>query len=846
VIISGTLNATGVLPAPRIDATINLTGTINVNPSSTLVLNGSGTNRISGGQINGPGDLELTSGIVLVGFGSINADELVLNGDSQLLADNGVLTISSDVQGTGTVGTQSPTGSLNFPSASSIVSGAAMNISGGVVTSPALTNSGLVVGHGTINADHFYNSGGTVSASGGPLEIINVFSSGTSGGLVDGVFNAIDGDIRLSTSVADSSGQGIELAEVNIGPGREFSFETTGQSDVPLKNVGQFNLVGGRLSTTSSFQNLAGSALHVSGATSTIESNIQFEAASTTTLETVLRIDGLATVRSGATLQGSGTLLVTEGSVLTVDDGVVDVPIQSNGTVRVLNGTATFNQAVTNGPTTLVGPPQLFLDQADWLTKVTSLEANPFRFSAANVALADQVTTDPAKGAPLGSTLTFRGDSTGLSRSFQLSTLEQGASFAAIKETGAFPPALSVGQFDLHEDDDFRIDLTAGPPLTALALEIFGLPQATLDNLKVFGTDGILLADATKVTIPSAGQLFIGIISDTPITAIEFDEESGVNDIAIFDLRLGNARSRRVVAADRATINFNAGLDNHRTLDLDDTIVNGEVHNFPGASILTQGNVTFNGSVTAPVGSFIEAPGLLTFNNDLTAAANITGGGVVIVNDRYTLGDSTAAVTIDADLQLGSQSSLGIGIAETTPGDGYDQVNVVDTVTLDGTLELQLISGFKPNIGDAFVIVTANTRIGEFDQINGILPEGQDFALAPIYDYQDNIGLTLMTALPGDANLDGNVTLDDLLVLLNNAGTQNDWIGGDFTGDRNVALDDLLILLNNAGTSVLPSMLTVVNASPFSTSVPEPGTLTLLVLGILLYRRKRLGRWIQL
>jgi len=168
---------------------------------------------------------------------------------------------------------------------------------------------------------------------------------------------------------------------------------------------------------------------------------------------------------------------------------------------------------------------------------------------------------------------------------------------------------------------------------------------------------------------------------------------------------------------------------------------------------------------------------------------------------------------------------------------------VTSSIRLGDTLDIELINDFTPDFGDLFPVITAGTRVGTFDQINGVLPEGQDFALAPIYDYESNIGLTLVTSLPGDANLDGNVALDDLLILLNNAGTENDWIGGDFTGDRNVALDDLLILLNNAGSSAMPSMMALVSASSFSESIPEPGTFAMVVLGVLAGLRRRSARF---
>jgi len=99
--------------------------------------------------------------------------------------------------------------------------------------------------------------------------------------------------------------------------------------------------------------------------------------------------------------------------------------------------------------------------------------------------------------------------------------------------------------------------------------------------------------------------------------------------------------------------------------------------------------------------------------------------------------------------------------------------------------------------------------------------------------------------LPGDANLDGSVNLDDLAIL------QVNWLGpgsfreGDFNGDGNVNLDDLAVLqVNwlqsvNSGTAsssiTSPPTVDPVTGFPTSTvSVPEPST-GFQVMSLLLY-----------
>ena len=69
---------------------------------------------------------------------------------------------------------------------------------------------------------------------------------------------------------------------------------------------------------------------------------------------------------------------------------------------------------------------------------------------------------------------------------------------------------------------------------------------------------------------------------------------------------------------------------------------------------------------------------------------------------------------------------------------------------------------------------------------------------------------TLTVPLPGDVNLDGQVTISDLTILLTNYGvtTGATWGTGDLNGDGAVGLSDLTILLTNYGASLAASAAT--------------------------------------
>ncbi len=108
-----------------------------------------------------------------------------------------------------------------------------------------------------------------------------------------------------------------------------------------------------------------------------------------------------------------------------------------------------------------------------------------------------------------------------------------------------------------------------------------------------------------------------------------------------------------------------------------------------------------------------------------------------------------------------------------------------------------------------------------------------------IYDYMDDSSRGLVFYEPfvtidpgrivGDCDLSGCVDDDDLSLLLANWGVGTTWGTGDLDESGTVDDDDLSLLLANWGTG----------CSPAGEAVPEPATLSLLVLGGLALIRRR-------
>ncbi|HEY6565711.1 MAG TPA: hypothetical protein VIY86_14580, partial [Pirellulaceae bacterium] len=174
--MNGTVDQFGV---GRTEARLAIgpTGVINIQSLVGRFELGSGSianpNTIAGGTINGPGTLADNGIRALHGFGTINAPVRLLN--SQLKADNGILTIVGDITDTAAIGTSDSDGILNIPApwSTSIGPGGgsvfSVQMAGGEIRGGTITNRSAegIQGHGQITSRVVNNSRITGSGSAG-------------------------------------------------------------------------------------------------------------------------------------------------------------------------------------------------------------------------------------------------------------------------------------------------------------------------------------------------------------------------------------------------------------------------------------------------------------------------------------------------------------------------------------------------------------------------------------------------------------------------------------------------------------------------------------------------------
>jgi hypothetical protein len=161
---------------------------------------------------------------------------------------------------------------------------------------------------------------------------------------------------------------------------------------------------------------------------------------------------------------------------------------------------------------------------------------------------------------------------------------------------------------------------------------------------------------------------------------------------------------------------------------------NGSTFTVAGNYTQTAGTTLLGGGTLATTGLVDLQGGLLsgagTINASVRNAAQIDVGGagragLLTINGNFT---QTAAGVLN--MELGSFDS-----------GSYDRLVIRDTATLDGTLNVALLSDFFARAGDAFAVLTFGARSGSFATTN--LPDlGAGFFLDPNLG---DTGLTLTT-----------------------------------------------------------------------------------------------------
>ncbi|MHC4996686.1 MAG: hypothetical protein ACYTGQ_16705, partial [Planctomycetota bacterium] len=242
---------------------------------------------------------------------------------------------------------------------------------------------------------------------------------------------------------------------------------------------------------------------------------------------------------------------------------------------------------------------------------------------------------------------------------------------------------------------------------------------------------------------------------------------------------------------------------------------------FFASAVTTLGAVTdeliLAGATTIHAGATFQGPGTVTLSGSNALLDDGVGIEAVLKNTGHLdFGPSSvAAVSTNGFVQTsGGATVMTIG----GPGNLSDHLDAEGAAVFAGTLDLRLAPGYTPPV-ERFTLINHFGYTGAFDTVLGQASSVNGLLLIPLYEVNQ---LDVMSAIPGDFNLDGSVGVPDLITWASFFGSND---GGFQAGDANldgvVGVPDLIVWASHFGQSAADyaTLMTQVSA----TAIPEPG-----------------------
>ncbi len=133
-----------------------------------------------------------------------------------------------------------------------------------------------------------------------------------------------------------------------------------------------------------------------------------------------------------------------------------------------------------------------------------------------------------------------------------------------------------------------------------------------------------------------------------------------------------------------------------------------------GSFVQTAGTTTVNGTLSAVSGGVNASGGSIYGIGTITGNINLTGGLLSAGSASKKAGE----LTLKATYAQSGAGALDVDLGGTTAGTQYDVLDITGTASLGGTLNVDLISGFKPTVGETFDIIDYSSETGAFATLN--------------------------------------------------------------------------------------------------------------------------------
>lgn len=174
-----------------------------------------------------------------------------------------------------------------------------------------------------------------------------------------------------------------------------------------------------------------------------------------------------------------------------------------------------------------------------------------------------------------------------------------------------------------------------------------------------------------------------------------------------------NALQNLSVNGPGGSLVFENGASLNTAFDLENSGTLGILGN---TSLVQIGN---GGAVYRQTDGETTVDGRLIASNFIIDGGTVGGVGQIsadVFNNMGILapGNSTGVISIDGMYTQGIDGILQIEIGSLGE---FDKLSMTDQANLDGILDIQLVNGYQPNIGDTFTILEASSLNGTFSEV---------------------------------------------------------------------------------------------------------------------------------
>jgi len=258
------------------------------------------------------------------------------------------------------------------------------------------------------------------------------------------------------------------------------------------------------------------------------------------------------------------------------------------------------------------------------------------------------------------------------------------------------------------------------------------------------GTGGLTIAGGTLIGIDANRTITKAITVNGDFT-IDGDAHPDRGDPNIGFLLSGTVdlgAATRTIAVNNNTL---------AEVDLGGVVTNGGLTKAGTGLLILSGTHTYTGTTTVNADTLKIVGGSSITDASAVVLANVlgvelrlmgavetigsfVGGRTIIFNGIFSPGNSPGQVTIESDAVLETGVTRTMELAGTTPGVDYDRLDVTGALIINGTLDVQLLDGFVPRLGDTFALLDFASITGDFDGINlPMLGNGLSFDTSSLF-----------------------------------------------------------------------------------------------------------------